>query len=252
MKAIKIFISVVFLFSVLNTIEAQEKKKAKTVFRVVEEMPVYPGGEIALRKDISEAVKYPESAKKQGISGKVYVSFVVDEKGKITDSKIARGVDPALDKEALRVMTLLKTWTPGKQRGEAVAVEYTVPIKFALDGDSKTINESSAQKENMVFLIVEDMPVFPGEEDGLKAFIMNNVKYPDDAKKEKIEGKVFVTFIVGKDGKVSDAKVERGVHASLDTEALRVINSSPDWTPGKQRGKAVAVRYTVPIQFALN
>lgn len=96
-------------------------------------MPEYPGGDEALRNDLAANIKYPEDAKKAGIQGKVYVTFVVDEQGKITDAKIARGVDPSLDKESLRVIKELKTWSPGKEKGKAVKVSYTVPIKYALD-----------------------------------------------------------------------------------------------------------------------
>jgi len=99
---------------------------------VVEEMPEFPGGETALRTYIAGAIKYPEDAKKAGIQGKVFVTFVVDKTGKVVDAKIARGASPSLDKEALRVTETLPAWKPGKQRGENVAVQYTIPIQFAL------------------------------------------------------------------------------------------------------------------------
>lgn len=118
--------------------QAQENKSKDGVYLTVDEMPEYPGGEEALRKDLAEAIKYPVEAKNKGISGKVFVSFVVDEKGNSVDAKIARGVDPFLDKESLRVIGLLKTWKPGKQDGKIVKVAYTLPINFALDNKPKT------------------------------------------------------------------------------------------------------------------
>ena len=102
------------------------------VFFVVEDMPEFPGGEMALRKHIANAVKYPEIAQEKGIQGKVYVTFVVSKDGTIADCKIARGVDPSLDKEALRVVNELPKWQPGKQKGEFVNVSYTIPINFQL------------------------------------------------------------------------------------------------------------------------
>jgi TonB family protein len=102
------------------------------VFFVVEEMPEFPGGDVALRKFIANNVKYPESAQKNGIQGKVYVSFVVGKDGYVKNAKIVRGVDPALDAEALRVVNLQPKWKPGTQRGVAVNIQYTVPINFAL------------------------------------------------------------------------------------------------------------------------
>lgn len=102
------------------------------IFIIVEEMPEFPGGEMELRKFIATQVKYPAVAAEQGIQGKVYVTFVVDKEGDVRNAKIARGVDPSLDAEALRVVSSIPKWIPGKQRGQAVNVSYTVPINFAL------------------------------------------------------------------------------------------------------------------------
>jgi len=95
-------------------------------------MPEYPGGDEALKNDLIGSIKYPEEARKNGIQGKVYVSFVVDEQGKVTNAKIERGVEPSLDKEALRVISNLPRWSPGLQGGKPVRVSYTVPINFVL------------------------------------------------------------------------------------------------------------------------
>lgn len=98
------------------------------------------------------------------------------------------------------------------------------------------------------FLPSEDMPVFPGN---VQKWIAKNVKYPMIATEMGIEGKVFVQFVVERDGSVSNIRVARGVDASLDKEAVRVISEMPKWKPGKQRGKAVRVSYTLPIAFKL-
>ena len=102
------------------------------VFFIVEDMPEFPGGELALRQFIANTVKYPVIAQENGIQGRVYVTFVVDADGSVSNPKIARGVDPSLDKEALRVVSLLPKWKPGMQRGKPVRVSYTVPINFQL------------------------------------------------------------------------------------------------------------------------
>ena len=107
------------------------------------------------------------------------------------------------------------------------------------------------EEETQVFFIVEDMPEFPGGEMALRAYIANAIKYPVIAQENGIQGKVYVTFVVGKDGKVSNATIARGVDPSIDKEALRVVNALPAWKPGKQRGKPVNVSYTVPINFVL-
>ena len=113
------------------------------------------------------------------------------------------------------------------------------------------IQPKKLQSDEQVFFVVEEMPEFPGGEMALRQFMANNVDYPDDAQKGGIQGKVYVTFVVSKDGSVADAKIARGVNPSLDAEALRVVNSLPKWKPGMQKGKAVNVSYTVPINFVL-
>lgn len=108
------------------------KQTKEPVFVVVEQMPVFPGGEQALRELIGKEIVYPEDALRAGTQGKVFVTFVVNKEGKVINPKIARGVSPSLDKEALRVVGILPKWIRGKQRGKNVDVEYTVPINFAL------------------------------------------------------------------------------------------------------------------------
>ncbi len=119
------------VMQVSNTKEEVEAEDAP-VFFIVEEMPDFPGGQLALRKFIATSIKYPVIAQENGIQGKVFVNFVVGKDGSISGAKIARGVDPSLDKEALRVVNSLPKWKPGKQGGKPVRVSYTVPINFVL------------------------------------------------------------------------------------------------------------------------
>lgn len=111
--------------------EKSEKVRGK-VYEQVEQMPEYPGGEPEMRQFLVNSVKYPAQAHEKGIQGKVFVSFVVDKKGSVKDVKIARGADPLLDAEALRVVNSFPQWIPGKEKGKKVAVQYTVPINFRL------------------------------------------------------------------------------------------------------------------------
>lgn len=117
---------------VAPVIQEEEEADEGQVFFIVEDMPEFPGGELALRKFIANAIKYPVIAQENGIQGKVYVNFVVDKDGSITNARIARGVDRSLDQEALRVVNTLPRWKPGQQRGKPVKVSYTVPINFVL------------------------------------------------------------------------------------------------------------------------
>lgn len=110
----------------------EEEESAQQIFTVVEEMPKFPGGDSELLKFIAKSIKYPVIAQENGIQGRVICSFVVNRDGSVVDAEVLRGVDPSLDKEALRVIATMPKWTPGKQRGKPVRVKYTVPITFRL------------------------------------------------------------------------------------------------------------------------
>lgn len=102
------------------------------IFTVVEQMPMYPGGDGALMGYLRDNIKYPTVAAENGVQGRVVVGFVVERDGSITDVKILRGVDPSLDREAMRVVKSMPRWNPGKQNGSAVRVKYQVPVSFRL------------------------------------------------------------------------------------------------------------------------
>lgn len=110
--------------------------------------------------------------------------------------------------------------------------------------------QDNSSKEEM-FLKVDVMPEFPGGMDDLSYFFYTHLKYPEDAKKDKIEGTVYVAFIVDENGKVKNVRVVKGVFASLDKEAVRVASQMPNWTPGKHNGKNVKVQFNLPVKFAL-
>jgi len=113
--------------------EEEEEVVEEEVFFIVEDMPSFQGkGQEGFREYIAKNLRYPEIAAENGISGKVYVQFAVNSKGKVVDAIVVRGVDPALDKEAIRVVMSSPSWAPGKQRGKPVKVQFTFPINFVL------------------------------------------------------------------------------------------------------------------------
>ncbi|MGB0916504.1 MAG: energy transducer TonB [Flavobacteriales bacterium] len=111
----------------------EEEEAGPDFFTIVEDMPAYPGGDGGLLKYIAENVEYPPIAKENGITGVVYVSYIVDKSGNIKDVKVVRGADSFLDKEAVRVVKTIKGYKPGKQRGKPVPVQFTIPIRFVLN-----------------------------------------------------------------------------------------------------------------------
>ena len=134
---------------------------------------------------------------------------------------------------------------------------------FTVEGNDETAGEVLKVKETIaepeppkveetkVFDVVEEMPSFPGGQSALLEYLNKNIKYPVVAEENGIQGRVTVTFVVERDGSITDVKVVKSVDPSLDKEAARVVKSMPHWIPGKQNGSAVRVKYTVPVTFRL-
>ena len=130
-----------------------------------------------------------------------------------------------------------------------VVIEDEIEIE---DTESDEDLEIVEEDDDEVFMVVENMPEFPGGDLGLMKYIQKNVKYPPIAKEYNITGKVYISFVVDKSGSVTNVKVVRGVDKNLDAEAVRVIKSLPKYKPGMQKGKPVRVMFTIPINFNLN
>ena len=227
----------------------------------VEEMPEFPGGAEEFRKFVQNALIYPQTAIENGIKGMVIVNFVVETDGSISDAKVLRGLDPACDAEALRVIKSTPKWKPGKQKGQIVRVQYSLPIRYDLSGGTSSAPTSSEKKEQAgtktqtedeeIFQFVEEMPEFPGGEEAFRKLVANNLIYPPTAIEKGIKGMVTVNFVVEKDGSISNAKILRSLDRECDAEALRVIKSMPKWKPGKQKGQVVRVNFSLPIKYDL-
>ncbi|KAA6343309.1 hypothetical protein EZS27_008991 [termite gut metagenome] len=132
------------------------------------------------------------------------------------------------------------TLASSEDAGTKVEVKYVAPVIVEEEPD-----------EQAIFEVVENMPEYPGGMSALMQYLGKNIKYPTIAQENGTQGKVIVQFVVNKDGSVVDPVVVRSVDPYLDKEAIRVISTLPKWKPGMQRGKAVRVKYTVPVQFRL-
>ena len=317
------------------------KRESKTdeIFVVVEQQPEFIGGTTELMKFLSENIVYPSDALIDKIEGRVIVNFVINKDGDVSDVNIVRGINPSLDSETLRVISLMPNWKPGLIKGEKVRVRYTLPIVFRIpdkekdetrvvgsssmkEETSKTLTEKfgvdkhliiidgvkmekgfdlnsinrddidfiavlkmelaiaiygeegkdgavvitkgtsknktpaildgkATKEDDDVFEEVEVQPEFPG---GIKALIIylgENIKYQYPFDHYQPHGRVITNFIIHKDGSISNINIIRGIGEWQDKEATRVIKNMPKWTPGQQGGKAVNVRYTLPIVFRL-
>ena len=116
-----------------NHLLVQIKGDSDKIYDKVEELPAFPGGEVALMRFLSDNMKYPKVARESGIQGRVVVQFVVGSDGSIGNAKVIRSIDPYLDKEALRVVSVMPRWKPGMQKGKPVSIQYTMPLMFRLE-----------------------------------------------------------------------------------------------------------------------
>ncbi len=252
------------------------------VFKVVEEMPRFPGCEEEegsspraqkacadkrMLEYVYRNIRYPEDARNAGIEGTVIVQFIVDKKGSIRSPKVLREIGGGCGDEVVRLIENMPDWIPGRQRGRAVNVQFNLPVKFQIsDTTPDQEPETKGNKDSNILRIAEQMPRFPGCEEiegGPEAkkkcadqrmleFVYQNIKYPEAARDAGIEGTVIVQFTIDQNGNIRDSKVVREIGGGCGTEALRIVEAMPDgWTPGRQDGKAVAVQYNLPLRFKL-
>lgn len=226
---------------------AQNKDAAKkdtTLYTGADvEVPAeYPGGLAALYKYFGESIVYPLSARNANLRGKVYLGFIIEKKGSISNLHVLRGLSSDVDAEAIRVMKDALKWSPAKQGGLPVRQEMTVPITFSINTD--TIAE---------VMPPHDKPAeYPGGMPEFYNYLVKKLKYPAKAKTDKIEGTVYITFIVEKEGFINSVRVQKSVSPEMDAEAVRLVSTSRAWNPALGKDKMpVRQKFTVPVKFNL-
>lgn len=204
-----------------------------------------------------------------GIDKQNYMMLILQQCTAVDFSNMSNNFSFLLTKKRIKMITQSK-----KTKGVVIKALLTLPLfalllfancksnenntpKEEIIAATETENASSAvattsQGEDEVYMSVEKNPEFPGGVNAMMDYLRGNLKYPESAKKNKQEGRVFIGFIVEKDGSVSNVKVLRGVCEELDSEAVRVVKSMPTWIAGRDKGKPVRVQYTLPIVFKLN
>ena len=247
MKSPKAFLLTLTCFLALASVAQNQHDNDTVVFIIVDEMPQFQGGDSALVDYITHNVHYPQAEKAQGIQGKVFVGFIVEKDGSISNVEVKRGIGEECDAEAVRVVENMPKWIPGKQNGEPVRVSFMLPINYKIVEQPQAPSADTAQRE-----VVERMPTFPGGEEALMNFLRKNIRYPQYAVDQGISGRVFVRFVVEPDGTVSNIEILRGIGGGCDEEAVRVVKMMPNWIPGEAFGKKVRVTYTLPINFSLS
>ena len=220
-------------------------------FQLTDKQPSFNGGDIKeFGKWINSQLIFPEKAKEEGITGRVMVQFIIREDGSVCNVKVLKSVDPSLDEEAIRVVSSSPKWEPGMIDGKPVNVVMAYPISFMLVNPAPAPAQPS--EESVPYQIVEQKPSFEGgDANHFSNWVNSHLVYPDDAKANSIQGRVTLQFTIETDGSVTNVKVLKSAHPSLDKEAVRVVSSSPKWRPGMQRGKPVKVSYTFVVVFGL-
>ncbi len=218
---------------------------------------------------IAANLQIPLEAKNENAGGLVMMEFVVEKNGMIGVIKPVHDPGLGLGAEATRVIELMKTrkikWEPAKIDGKKVAYRYTVPISFNLAAPPKSADDQSTNSfkpdPNKIYDTVDDMPKYAGcTEAGqnadctfnrVVAFINTNLKYPQEAIDNKVEGQAVVEFVVANDGAVTHPKIVKGLGSGCDEEVLRVIALMPAWIPGQIAGVPVKVKMNLPVMFQL-
>ena len=218
-----------------------------------------------LRQDLRAIHEYEADAAvlSQGINMRQYQYLLIQKAVRACGYSVANGISHSTLKNRITMMLTNKKSTRMSWL-KLLALLPIVGMTLALNAE--TVNDyvydnsqQQPQKKKVVkkvdndkvFDVVEEMPRFPGGDEAMMQFIAKNVKYPEEASKKGIAGRVLVQFIVNTDGSVVEPKVVKSVDPALDAEALRVVKLMPKWTPGKQRGYTVRVKFTIPISFRL-
>ena len=250
----------------ITTLTLQEMARAteEPPFIVAETMPSFEGGDLLkFHEWLQSEVRYPAEALKQRIEGRVVCSFVVERDGSVSNITALQSPDRLLTNEVRRVLANSPRWTPGMQKGETVRVKYVVPVDFSLPRQSEAATgagtpavgqtDGPAAEEDAPVTLAETMPSFQGGDlTTFRQWLQTQVRYPADALKEKAGGLVVCSFVVERDGSISNAETLQSPSRQLSTEVERIIKaSSSHWQPGRDKGKAVRVKLVLPVKFAI-
>ena len=200
-------------------------------------------------------IRYSKEMRDNNLSGQVFIECIIGENGKISSPRIISSPHEALSEEAFRLIKTMPKWSPAKLDGKDVASLHQFYIRFhpykpvyVIKGEPKSVDKASSC--DMADKRLTRMPQF--SEGNPQLWIARNVHYPADAIKQGIEGKVYVSFVIDKDGSICDVAIVKGVHPLLDRAAYRVVCGMPKWFPRMLGDKIVKVRHTMPINFKMS
>lgn len=243
----------VLCIGVAPKVSMAQSDSASTVYTIVDTPPEINRGDDAS----PNVLTYPDSARAAGVEGTVFVQMVVERDGHPTGVTVVRGVEESLDEEARRFVRGM-TFTPGREDGEVVRTQMTLPIRFELQKEPKMADHATADTattdsadhaaDAAESKVKEKLSEQPPELIGGLASLQREVQYPEKAKRMGVQGRVIVKFVVQKDGTPTDVRVARSVHRLLDAEAVRATRTLR-FVPAKRGGKPVPVDMTMPVTF---
>ena len=257
-------------FTSLSTIDASAQNvPVSQSDKIVENpdiVPMFTGGSAEMHRFISNTLSYPADAAERNAQGLVVYTFVLEKDGSLSNFNIIHRADPLLNEEALRILKNMPPWRPARHNGEIVRSETYVPMYFKLNKNvqySTRTSSSATARANAkthqsileyseIYTIVDKMPGYEYGEKELANFISYNMRYPKEALQQGIEGRILCSFIVGKDGSISNIEVVSGSNAALNNEAIRVLGLMPKWTPGENKGEKENVKCLLPIDFTID
>ena len=248
----------IYSASELHIEQTNPPKSGGKIIEIPDVDPMYPGGSHVMTRFISTSLRYPREAAENDIQGLVVYNFVVELDGSMSDFEIMHRAHPLLDEEALRIIKSMPAWRPAVYKGKNVRARHYVPMYFKLNKGGRPTSYAQQRKvmpldpNEEIYTIVDKMPEFPTGEEGLGRFITEFIRYPSRAKDEGVQGRILCSFIVRKDGTISNLEVINGLDNDLDNEALRVLSMMPKWTPGVNNNEAVSVKCILPIDFKID
>ncbi len=224
--------------------------------------PMFPGGEQALIAYMSNNLVYPEAAVRKQLQGRLFVRFVVEADGRLTNIAIHRSAHPILDEEGMRMVRSMPRWVPARREGVAVAAPMMLPITFKLPSQGLASLVDRLQKSNVKQVAEPDSipvidenstdierPLFPGGDRGLSDFLRLNLEYPDVEYRNRTQGEVHLRFVVDVDGSISQIKVVKGTSPAFEQAALDVMKLAPKFIPARKNGKPLQAWHYMTIRF---
>lgn len=197
---------------------------------------------------IAEHVKRPEHITSDA-KGIFAITVLVDSTGHASVYKISKKISPEVDAEFVKTILDAPQWTPANFNGKPVSVYFTMQI--GVEVNKATAIMTTDASVGKIYTAVELNPAFPGGMQAYDAFLRKTMIYPQAARENHIHGVVFIQFVIETDGTLGDLKILREPGFGLGAEAIRILKASPKWSPGMQKGKAVRVQFTVPVNFNL-